>query len=170
MIAFIGVRISWLIAARKALLAAFAVSASSRASCAVAYRRALSSAIEASWAKRCRRSTLGGLERPLVRAVAGETQRADHLRARRERYRHERADAAVRDRLGAVLPCVVIVDHERFACRPDAAGESFASTHATADIVLEDAGRDLSFDLLRTRPSDVDVAVLGADQVARAFE
>ena len=40
MIAFIGVRISWLIAARNALFAALASSATSRASCASANRRA----------------------------------------------------------------------------------------------------------------------------------
>ena len=57
MTAFIGVRISWLMAARKVLFAAFAASAAARASRAEWYRRALSSAIEASCAKRCRRST-----------------------------------------------------------------------------------------------------------------
>ena len=45
MIAFIGVRISWLIAARNALLAWFASSAARRASCASAKSRALSIAI-----------------------------------------------------------------------------------------------------------------------------
>ena len=50
--AFIGVRISWLIVARKMLFDAFASSAASRASSASANSRALSSAIEASWASR----------------------------------------------------------------------------------------------------------------------
>ena len=40
MTAFIGVRISWLIVARKALLASLAVSAAARASCASLNRRA----------------------------------------------------------------------------------------------------------------------------------
>ena len=52
MIAFIGVRISWLMVARNTLLASFAASASAFASCADANRRALSRAIEASCANR----------------------------------------------------------------------------------------------------------------------
>ncbi len=47
MIAFIGVRISWLIAARKVLLAWLACSATSRASLVAPNRRALSMAIAA---------------------------------------------------------------------------------------------------------------------------
>ena len=57
MIAFIGVRISWLIVARNTLLASFAASASAFASCAAANSRALSSAIEASCANRCSSAT-----------------------------------------------------------------------------------------------------------------
>ena len=50
MIAFIGVRISWLIAARNVLLARSASSAASGASCASRKSRAFSIAIAACWA------------------------------------------------------------------------------------------------------------------------
>src|SRR5438309_831919 len=49
MIAFIGVRISWLVAARNALFAAFACSATSRASRASRNSRAFSIAMAACW-------------------------------------------------------------------------------------------------------------------------
>ncbi len=57
MTAFIGVRISWLMVARKALLAWLAASASWRARWASWYSRALSSARDASWPKRLNSST-----------------------------------------------------------------------------------------------------------------
>ena len=44
MIAFMGVRISWLMVARKALLASFAASAARRAACASSKSRAFSMA------------------------------------------------------------------------------------------------------------------------------
>ena len=56
MIAFIGVRISWLIAARNALFAWLASSAASRASWASAKSRAFSIAIAACWARPTRKS------------------------------------------------------------------------------------------------------------------
>ena len=87
MIAFIGVRISWLIVARKVLFASFAASAAARASCAAAYSRALSSAIDASWAKRCSSSTSeGSYERP-SRAAPGDAKRTDHSLPVSERNR-----------------------------------------------------------------------------------
>ena len=56
MTAFIGVRISWLMVARKALFAALAFSAAARASCASRNRRTFSMAIIAWSAKDCARS------------------------------------------------------------------------------------------------------------------
>ena len=55
MTAFIGVRISWLIVARNALLASLAASAAARASCASLNRRAFWIAITPWSAKVCSR-------------------------------------------------------------------------------------------------------------------
>ena len=168
--AFIGVRISWLIAARNVLFAAFAASAAARASCATAYSRALSSAIDASCAKRWSRSTSGGVEGAIVRMAASDAQRPDRVLPRDQGDRHERSDLTVRDGLRAASPPVVVVDDERLAGRPDAAGEPFPGRHPAAHVLLEHADRDAPLDLLLARPADVDVAVARVEQLAGPLE
>ena len=81
MIAFIGVRISWLIAARNALFASLACSAASRASSASAKRRAFWIAIAACWDRPTRKSR-SALVKPALTVDAPDGHDAGHLAAR----------------------------------------------------------------------------------------
>ena len=130
MTAFIGVRISWLIAARNVLFAAFAASAALAGLARDAYRRALSSAIERELREALQALDLGGLERALVGGVACHAERADGLGAREQRHAHQRADAAARERVRAALPGVVVVDHERRRPTATRGREPLAERHA----------------------------------------
>ena len=73
MTAFIGVRISWLIVARKALFASLAASAAARASCVSLNRRTFWIAITAWSAKVCSRSISAR-----VKALTGRAEHRDH--------------------------------------------------------------------------------------------
>ena len=90
--------------------------------------------------------------------------------AREQRDAHERADALAREGVHPPLPGVVVLDHERRARLPDAAGQAFAGRHARAELLLEHAGRDAALELLAVRAADVQVSVRRAQQLARAGE
>src|SRR6266540_1824233 len=76
MIAFIGVRISWLIAARKLLLARFASSACCRAASASWNSRASSMAAAACWDRLVKKSRSAAENR--VEPEVGQTHRSPH--------------------------------------------------------------------------------------------
>ena len=94
MIAFIGVRISWLIAARNALLAWFASSAAARASPASANSRAFSIAIAACWDSPTRKSRSAWVNG--CAAVAPDRHHADDPVAADQRRDHQALVGVVR--------------------------------------------------------------------------
>ena len=165
MTAFIGVRISWLMVARKMLFEALASSATSRASWASAKRRALSSAIEASWARRSSRSTSVG-----VNGRASEGSRAipsaptvaspDRSGTATRRPIKPRSDPGISAR-----PRVVVVDHDALTGGPDLTGDADAGPEPPPSIRFEQPGRDPVLDLLPVCRSEVDVSMGRAEHL-----
>ena len=159
--AFIGVRISWLIAARNVLLAALAASAASRASWALAYSRALSSAIMASWANRCEPLDLGLRERPLIGGVASDSERAERRVARLQRNAYHRADPAAGEARYALVPAVVVAHHGGLERLHHATGQTFALGDGEVTLVGEHAHRGPGLEQLAGLAQHVDVSVVG---------
>ena len=167
MTAFIGVRISWLMVARKTLFDALAASATRRASSASAKSRALSSAMDASWARRCEQIDVGLRERAAVRRCSRHAERSDDVGPGAQRCGHERRDHSLRECRVAPFPGVVVVDGERLAGLPDAAGDAVTGAHAAPEVQLEQPGRDTVRDHVLARAREVDEAVGSVEQSSR---
>src|SRR5919201_1334071 len=119
MMAFSGVRRSWLMLVREGVFAWLATSAASLARC-----------------KSCR-PRRGAPPVPVRRAEA-----AHRLRARGDGHRHRRADRIVDRRGDAAGPPGVVVDGDRLAGLPHQADQALAAPDAAPDEVAIDAGPD----------------------------
>ncbi len=106
---------------------------------------------------------VGGIEAAAGLSV-GDPEHADDLCPRAEGHAGDAVDGhAVVDGLPA-FPPLVVLDRERLARLPDAAGEAFALLEAVAHVAREDAGADGHSELVAV--TQVDVGVGRADELA----
>ena len=124
MIAFIGVRISWLVAARNALLAAFACSATSRASCASRNSRAFWIAAP-TFAAIVESSRVSASPKRPPRSCALDADHADRLRPDDDRHAEVGADGRP-DRAVESLERLLLVQQERGPALEDLRGQPVA--------------------------------------------
>ena len=136
--------------------------------CATSTSRALSSAIEASWANRVRASISRSPKVPVGRA-GREADDADDLVARGQRHADDGAEHARRRTIaGASHPRVVVVDGDGRPVRKTCAAEPLVDRLAVADALGEEPGAVAEDELETVRLGDVDEAVRRAQQRAGA--
>ena len=170
MTAFIGVRISWLMVARKMLFDAFASSAAVACLLRLCVEPGIVERDRGELPEALQELDLFGCERAAVGRVACDAERADGLGSRAKRHGCEPADDARVDGRIPGGPGVVVVHDERGGGRPYLAGRADAAAEASTPVGREEADGDVRLDLVCVGCLEIDVSVGRSQHLAGALD